>query len=232
MSVFRHQICLLCHEPLTTVSPFSCLCANCARDLSNLYHSATNKCPICAKASIGNVVCGACQKETVVDRLWASLAYQVPIPALLHEFKHLKQIAYGQLFAQLMMANPPIWLPESEIDGVLAMPLSVQRRVFRGFNQCDELARYLADFYHLPLLPADTVQRLHRVPQSTLKKEQQRKQNIRSAFRVLNQQNVKNRKILIIEDVMTTGATIFELARTLRKSEASQIYVWLLARNM
>ncbi|MBQ9600770.1 MAG: ComF family protein [Neisseriaceae bacterium] len=231
MSVFRHQMCLLCHEPVDKLSEFSCLCAACAQDLTVLYHDTTDKCPICAKKSVGNAVCGACQKEApIVNKLWASLHYQFPIPALLHEFKHVQHIAYGQLLAELMLANPPLWLPETKIDGVLAMPMSTKRRVFRGFNQCDELARWITQHYHLPLLPIDTVQRQHRPPQSTLKKATERKANIRAAFCVHH--NVKNRKILIIEDLMTTGSTIFELARTLRKSGVNEIYVWLLARNL
>lgn len=230
MSVFRQQICLLCHDPIYTPSVCDDLCNACHQDLRALYHTAKDVCPICARFSVGNVVCGACQKEKpIIDRFWASLSYEPPILALLHELKHVKHIAYGRLLAQLMMDNPPFWLPEIEIDGVLAMPISVKRRVFRGFNQCDELARYIVQQYHWPLLPQNTIIRAHRPPQSTLSKKTERIKNIRSAFTVHG--NVKNRKILIIEDLMTTGASIFELARTLRKSNVAQIYVWFLARK-
>lgn len=128
-----------------------------------------------------------------------------------------------------MLANPPHWLPESGIDAVLAMPLSRKRRIYRGFNQSDELAAAVTRYYKLPLLPHFSVQRVHKAPQSTLLGAERAK-NVRRSFTV--DLDVKNRKVLIIDDVMTTGASIFELARTLHHSGAAAVYAWVVARNL
>lgn len=164
-----------------------------------------------------------------MQQFWASALYAAPIPSLLHEFKHLNQIHCGQILAQIMLDNPPKWLPESQIDGILPMPLSQKRRVYRGFNQCDELANAITQRYKIPIFPHQHIFRQHKDPQSTLKAKE-RSQNVRGQFRL--NFNVKNRKVLIIDDVSTTGASIFELARTLQKSGAAAIFAWVVARNL
>lgn len=114
-------------------------------------------------------------------------------------------------------------------DAVLAMPLSRERRLFRGFNQSDELARLIARNYSLPLLPHSTVFRRPTLPQSTLNGEERRK-NVRRVFEVRGEV-VKDCKLLLIDDVVTTGATLDELSRTLKRVGAGQIFCWTLARS-
>ncbi len=206
------------------------MCSGCLKDIRTLYHTPSERCPTCTKFSIDGSVCGECQNQTPpLKKFWASAVYSAPIPSLLHEFKHLRNLQYGNILAQIMLDNPPIWLPETEIDCILAMPISHERRIYRGFNQCDELAHTITEHYKIPLLPHNSVFRSAKPPQSTLKAAE-RVKNVRHSFRV--DFNVKNRKVLIIDDVSTTGATIFELAHTLQKSGAAEIYAWVVARNL
>ncbi|MDO4434066.1 MAG: ComF family protein [Alysiella sp.] len=220
----QRKSCLLCHAWQSQP-----ICEGCLNDVQTLFLHDNQVCPKCARPIISGSLCGQCQtKPPFYDALWASCNYTTPLPALLHEWKHICRAEYGRLFSQLMLLNPPLWLPESQIDAVLGMPLSRERRLQRGFNQSDELAQEITRYYNLPLLPHYSVFRQHRPPQSTLA-EAERQQNVRHIFQVA--ENVKNRKILIIDDVVTTGATLSELARTLRKSGAAAIYVWVVARN-
>ena len=108
------------------------------------------------------------------------------------------------------------------------MPLSKARRLYRGFNQADELAARLAQHYGWPLLPRDAVFRRHHAPQSTLKSDE-RQRNVRHAFAVQSGL-VKNCNLLLIDDVVTTGATLNELARALKRAGAGRIFCWTLAR--
>lgn len=208
----------------------SCICSGCLKDSQILYRSDIQRCPTCARFSTDGSMCGRCQKSPPpVVKFWASAIYAAPLPHLLHEYKHIRHVQYGRYFSQLMLNNPPPWLLESGIDAVLAMPLSRERRIDRGFNQCDDWVKEITTYYKLPILPHDAVKRVHKVPQSTLK-QAERQKNIRNSFSV--EMNVKNRKVLIIDDVSTTGASIFELARTLRKSGAAAIFAWVVARNL
>lgn len=99
----------------------------------------------------------------------------------------------------------------------------------RGFNQCDDLTEVITKNYKIPTLPTDTILRQHKTPQSTLNAAE-RAENIINAFSV--QQSVKNRKILIIDDVTSTSATLQELARTLQQSGAAEIYACVVMRNL
>lgn len=208
----------------------SVICSGCLNDIRTLYRTANECCPSCARFSIDGSICGQCQNQPPqIAKFWASAIYAAPIPAILHEWKHLRQQQYSKLLTQIMLDNPPPWLPESQIDGVLAMPISRQRRIYRGFNQCDDLADKITQHYKIPLLPYNCVFRAPKAPQSTLNATERRK-NVRGSFTV--DFNVKNRKVLIIDDVSTTGASIFELARTLQKSGAAAIYAWVVARNL
>ena len=106
------------------------------------------------------------------------------------------------------------------------MPVSPQRRLQRGFNQSDELAGWAARHYDLPMLPATAVLREHRAAQSSLNREQ-RYDNIRQIF--APGEVVKNRKVLIIDDICTTKASISELAGSLHQSGAEAVFVWVVA---
>lgn len=153
-----------------------------------------------------------------------------PVSSMIHALKHTADLSMVPPLAQVMMTHAPPWLEGTEIDAVLAMPLSKARRLYRGFNQGDELVRRLARHYGWAVLPRDTVFRRHHAPQSTLTGEQRRK-NVKNAFSVSEAVRVKNRKLLLIDDVVTTGATLAELARTLKRAGAADVFCWALARS-
>lgn len=110
---------------------------------------------------------------------------------------------------------------------MIAMPLSEHRLRERGFNQAHELARCLATDYHLPLL----TQRLHRAPSPRHQAElplEQRARNVRNVFSV---QGRLPERIAVIDDVMTSGSSLNELARTLKQAGAVRVHAWVLART-
>ena len=206
------------------------MCVGCLDDLRRLNTDVRQVCPTCAAFSANGSVCGACQnKPPPVRRLWASARYQSPLPEILHQWKHLRRSELFHPLRLLMLGNPPPWLDGDAADCVLAMPLSSRRRLMRGFNQSGELAEAAAAYCGLPLLPYNTVSRKDRPPQSTLKKAE-RLRNVRKIFHV-EKDIVKNRKVLLIDDVFTTGASIFELAQTLAAAGAAGCSVWVAARN-
>ena len=173
--------------------------------------------------------CSACQKQPPpFDRLWASVYYEPPINGILHEFKHNRQLSLAHTLAELMIATPPPWLLDVPIDGVLAMPLSHERRLMRGFNQSEELAHLLAQHYGWQLLPRDTFLRRPTPPQSTLAGHE-RQHNVAGIFSVAR--DVKKCNLLLIDDVCTTGATLAEISRMLKLVGVSCLSCWTLART-
>lgn len=200
------------------------MCPPCLADLSASFVPLQRVCLCCGGTGNGRQPCGACQqKPPPFKRLWASAYYEVPIAGVLHEFKHRGCLNLVGVLAEVMAANPPPWLHDAPIDAVLAMPLSRERCIERGFNQCVELADRLSEIYGWGRLPESGVFRQHRLPQSTLN-HAERRRNIRNCFRIDG--NVKNRNILLIDDVVTTGATVGELALSLRRAGAAAVFVW------
>lgn len=222
------QYCLLCHDFQAAI------CLNCQKDLKAIYYQAEKHCPICSRFSVNQAICGQCQQNIPPYRyLWASSYYQPPIPNLLHEYKHLHYTAYQKVLTHIMLDNPPPWLAYLKIDAVLAMPISKMRRLYRGFNQSDELAQAIAQHYSLPLLPHDWLIRKHKAPQSTLT-YQQRQRNIKHSFQFNPRytHSLHQKTILIIDDIVTTNASISELSRVLIQAGSAQVLAWVVATNL
>lgn len=220
----RARPCVLCHD-----SASDGLCERCTEELQACQTVAADSCPLCFTPIRGGAVCGACQKKPpVFERLWASVYYEPPVSSMIRQFKHLRDLGMRRPLVQLMQNHAPDWLDQETFDCVLAVPLSRQRRLFRGFNQSEELAAALAKSYGWRLLPYTCIERADKVPQSTLKSSERRR-NVKNIFKV-RQPVFKNCNVLLIDDVVTTGATLDELAKTLKKSGANRVCCWVLAR--
>ena len=220
----RGKRCVLCHE----LSGSQALCGGCTADLHCLRPDARRRCPLCAGISASGLPCGHCQRKPPPQTLLhAAFAYRPPLSNLLYAYKFLGRNDLYAALAELMLAEPPVW--PTPPDLVVAVPLSVQRLHKRGFNQSLLLAEAIAKHLDLPLLPPFAVTRSHRPAQSTLPRNERTK-NVRGIFQVAPAADVKNRHVLLIDDVVTSGATISELARTLQRAGAAAVYGWVLAR--
>lgn len=218
----RQKSCLLCHEP----SDGQAVCAACLADCQVL-RLGSHRCPLCATVSASGLPCGSCQRKPPPQTmLTAGFSYAPPLSKLLYAYKFLGQHYLYAALAELMLSHIPDWpVPP---DTVMAMPLSVRRLHQRGFNQSLLLAEAIATCLKLPLMPPFAVKRSHRAAQSTLPRHRRYK-NVHGVFQVASVGDVKNRHVLLIDDVVTTGATIGELARTLQQAGAAAVYGWVLA---
>jgi ComF family protein len=176
--------------------------------------------------------CGRCLREPPpLSRCIAALDYAFPWDALLQRFKFgqaldLGPALVGQMSAALDAAEVarPEWL--------LPVPLSPQRLRERGYNQSWELARALARRRSIACAPTmlvrvrDTAHQLQLAPEA-------RAANVREAFAVDPQYvaSLRGRHVVLLDDVMTTGATLHELARTLLRAGVTKVDAWVLART-
>lgn len=221
----RH--CVLCHDS-SDVSDG--ICTGCNTDLASFRTDAANSCPLCFRHIQGGSACGICQrKPPAFDRMWASLHYEPPVSNMIRTLKHLADLGMVRPLANLMVQNPPDWLSDECFDFVLPVPLGKERLLQRGFNQSESIVGLLAQRYGWRTLPRHTVFRRHRPPQSTLKGSDRLK-NIKNAFEIRTP-IPENCNILLIDDVFTTGATLGELAKMLKKSGSNRICCWTLART-
>ena len=196
------------------------ICADCDADLPRLDFPL---CPRCALASPGGAVCGRCLATSPhYDATRAALAYDFPADALVHALKFRGELALAPLLASLLVAQTRA----ESVDHVVPVPLSAKRLRERGYNQSAEIARHLRK----DLLEVALCERTRDVrPQIELPYDE-RQSNVRGAFRCTR--SFVGARIAVVDDVMTTGATLNELARTLKAAGAVHVVNWVVARTL
>lgn len=210
--------CLLC----TAASDDAVLCAACAEQLPQL---ASERCPVCALPTPQAKVCGACLSQSpYFDTTHAVWPYGFPIDKLIQSLKYSHRLASADFFGAALVA-----LPVARADFILPVPLSAQRLAQRGFNQSVEISRPLARQLGIPL----ELKNIHRyrdtTPQASLPWKERAK-NIRHAFEC--NIDLGGKTVLVVDDVMTTGATLNEVARTLKAHGATRVENCVLARTL
>ncbi len=202
-------------------------CAACAGALP-WNQPACRACALPLPATAGTDVCGACLCHAPPqDRSWAAFRYEPPLPHAIVELKFRGRLAPAHVIGALMaacLAARPQPLPEV----LIPMPLHSGRLRRRGYNQAVELGRPLARRLALRFEPAGA-RRLRATQEQTRLDAAGRRRNVRGAFAV-EAALVRERHIALLDDVITTGATVSELARAARAAGAARIEVWAAAR--
>jgi len=206
--------CLLCGAR-TGPEP---LCTACIGELPVLAES----CPRCALPSPAAAVCGTClNRPPHFDATLALWRYEFPCDRLVQALKYRAQLALAGFFARSLASRP---LPE--FDVLLPMPLHPRRLAERGFNQALEIARGLARNLR-PIEPRGVLRVKNTPPQAELPYEERAK-NVRGAF--LCKLDLSGASVAVLDDVMTTGATLNELARALKRAGATRVENFVIAR--
>ena len=211
------QDCRLCGLP----SGDALLCAGCHDDLPRL---PAAHCPVCALPVPSAQVCGRClKKPPAFDATLAVWAYEAPADGLIHALKFRAQLPLADWFARELLA---LGLPP--VDLLLAMPLHPRRLSERGFNQSVEIARHLARISDLRF-DAFGIARVHDTPPQRELAWSQRRRNVRGAFAVSAE--VAGQHVAVVDDVLTTGASLHEVARALKAAGALTVTNLVLART-
>lgn len=191
------------------------------------------RCQTCAiELPKGQLLCGSCMRTgSSLDLTVSALDYGFPWNKLLQQFKFSNRIELAQaLLDRLDAALDSVRPPAPDI--LLSVPLAHQRLKERGYNQSWELVRRLALRRDLRCDPS-LVLRLRNTPHQTDLPAQSRAANMRGAFAVdpRRLRELQGRRIALVDDVMTTGATLQELAHVLKKAGAVHVQAWVLART-
>ncbi len=174
--------------------------------------------------------CGRCLTQPPpLDACRAAVSYEYPWSTLITQYKFNGQPGWARGFATLMRSAPWVEPALDKADLVLGMPLSVRRLAERGFNQALLLARALAPH---KIDPSLLLRVRHTEAQMALDRGE-RLRNVKGAFAVdpLRVAQVRGKQIVIVDDVMTSGASLFSAAETLRQAGAAQVEAVVLART-
>jgi ComF family protein len=200
------------------------LCHDCADSLPVL--PTPLHCPVCASRSPSGAVCGQCLKQSPhFDATHAVWTYEFPIDHLIHGLKYAHRISGIRFFAQAIAQHPVTRVP----DLIVPVPLATARLRERGFNQSVEISRRLSKRIGVQLGLSQLRRTVDTSPQAALPWKE-RAANIRGAFEC--HADLSGHAILVIDDVMTTGATLNEVARTLKSHGAIWVENLVLARAL
>jgi ComF family protein len=198
-------------------------CEPCMQSLPRL----PDHCPRCALPAVSNTLCGACQRHPPqFDATFAACRYDFPLDRLMQAYKYDGTLAMGALFAHLL-GNVLIGSPN--VDLIVPLPLAPRRLRERGFNQSHEIARRLGSRTGIDVDPMAATRIRDTTVQAKLPVDD-RSRNVRNAFTATSA--VIGRRIAVVDDVMTTGATLEEFARTLKSHGALHVENWVVARAL
>jgi len=214
------QPCLLCgassHDGLC--------CAACAADLPRL---TVEHCPICALPTLAGGICGHCLKQPPpFEHTVAAFGYKFPLDKLIQALKYRERLILVNFLAEALLQRIT-----TQPDCIVALPLHPMRLRERGFNQSLLLAQQLSRRLKLPLL-RNACERIRNTPPQTSLPWKERDKNMRQAFACKAGAHIQGKHVAIVDDVMTTGASIGELARALKQAGAREVSAWVVARTL
>jgi ComF family protein len=215
--------CLLCLDP--GQAPALDLCTECQSDLVRDLPSCTG----CAKRlpRPDTFLCGECLvRPRAFDAAFAPYLYRHPMDWMIHRMKYAGEIAaarvLGMLLGQLVRSSHVV-----HVEALLPVPLHRVREARRGYNQAIEIARYAGRELGLPVVFDASCRTRDTVSQAGLDAAE-RRHNLRGAFALTRRPEFE--RVAIIDDVLTTGSTVEELARVLKGAGVGWVEVWAVAR--
>lgn len=205
--------CIACKEEIAQ----GFACHNC---LNNIWVIKSPRCPKCGRSISATKTCKFCRHEKYLNygRAWA--LYVQPVDRIVHFFKYRRFTDIAR-FLGLGMANilsSDYYL--KEVDMIVPVPLFWWKKLRRGYNQAQILSEIISAECGIKILNA--LRRIKNTRTQTKLDHKKRKENVLNAFVV--KEEVKDKNVLLIDDVMTTGATIKECARVLKEAGAQNVY--------
>jgi len=200
-------VCRACWKSLKVHRPASCLCCGRFFEGSTEHHH-----------------CGLClQKKPPFSHHRSCSQYSGKLKdiILLYKYKKLRILGKGlaQFAYQTLGNDEAIWWG---IDSIIPVPLHPKRKKQRGFNQAQIIARELARLKKTEVIERVLI-KLKNVPPQTSLEAKERKKNVKGVFKVLKPEVIKGKIVLLVDDVFTTGSTIFECSSVLRKAGAKEV---------
>ena len=180
--------------------------------------------PICVGCRDDLPYIAAAPAKAPFEREVVPLAYEFPIDAAIKALKFRRRLYFGAALAQLL-CNAADALPD-DVDALLPVPLHWRRQWFRGFNQALEIGKPVAKHLRIPVIH-NVVRRRATRSQSGLSATERAK-NVRAAFAVKGRPEYKH--VLVVDDVVTTGATMREVAQVLSKAGIRKVSALAVAR--
>jgi ComF family protein len=224
--------CILCRQTvrIAAINPNIEVCRDCYKILPHNDNSCA-RCALPLPVDVGNQTwCGRCIKKTPsYDYSGSVFRYEGDIINLIHQLKFGEKISHARSIGEVLLAffENALLAKHGLPDCIVPVPLHAKRLRERGYNQSIEIARVMAKSLKIPIAHDAVVKKHSTLAQSGLNASE-RKKNIKNAFSVMNVEDYKH--VLIIDDVVTTGSTVNEMAKILKKNGVERVGVLSIAR--
>lgn len=214
--------CIVCDDELREKSVYG-LCPKCKAKLSFV---GENICKKCGRLQLGEAdYCLTCQQhKRVFDFARSCVVYDDVAKEIVRGIKFGGKKYFAKYIANFLVEKYRDAFNGVNIDLIVPVPLTKKTKASRGFNQSWEIAKRLADAVELAADDGGLVKIKDTQEQAKLGGKE-REENIVGAFEVKNPKAVENKSVLIIDDVMTTGSTASEIAKTLKAAKAKEVYL-------
>ena len=221
--------CRICEQPLTNVSriPVCPACLSLPKPLQAEFFCRACRTPFADDYPLDeHDLCTVCRQGLAnFDAAYSFGSYEGTLQQLIHLFKYAKVETLAEPLGQFMQQALPL---EANFDFIMAMPMHWKKRWERGFNQAELLARPVARRYGLPL--AKNLRRTRYTKSQAGLSETDRRANLRGSFAVSHPEQITGKRILLIDDVFTTGSTLRSAAQVLKEAGAGHVSALTLAR--
>lgn len=231
LNVLFPQRCQACRSSL----PFSSSAPVCQKCDARIRWIAPPHCVTCGRTLGLAGLCAACvanPEKFHFDRALACVAYEGPIRKILHRYKFGRKIVLNGFLAERLLRFTERHLKESEFDAVAAVPLDPERRNQRGFNQSRILSAALSEKMKLKDL-SPVLGRKKSVSAQALLAKRQRRTNVRGAFFLKDSEPFSRfKRVLLVDDILTSGQTLSECAKTIKAAGAESVTALAFARAL
>lgn len=227
LELFFPKSCLGCKQPGTY------LCRDC---FNKIRLADNNLCFFCEKPTGAGRICFECKTENFLDRIISAAEYKEPLVRdLIKAYKYHFVTELAEPLSQLIikqLENLKLEIRNSDFL-LIPIPLHRHRLHYRGFNQAQLIAVKLAEYFKIAHKPDILQRKTSTTPQAKIKDTEKRKINLKNTFCINPEfaQEIKGKTILLIDDVITTGATMAEAAKILKENNAKEVWALTIAKG-
>ena len=204
-------------------------------------------CGFCGKMGEGNL-CAKCRKniihsngyfnqldfyqgkDTFIDEHFYLFSYSELIREKILQYKFDDRAYLANTIYEFFMNNEKLYGFLKKYDIMIPIPISSSRKRERGYNQSEILARKISKMAGIPIEMQVLKKEKHNQPQSSLNK-QQRRENVKNVYKVQNELKIQDKKILLLDDIYTTGSTANECARILKIANCQMVGILTIAKD-
>lgn len=201
-----------------------------------------NQCIICGKL-YSDEICNRCYKTLEITEKTEKyknrnfnehiyfFKYEGKIRNLIIDYKFNDKAYLSNFFTKIIIKNEKICRKIKSYDIIIPVPIHKKRKNERGYNQSELIARNLANKLELKLVTDVLIKEKNTIAQSTLTRKQ-REQNVKQVYKIQNKQKIENKKVILIDDIYTTGSTAEECSKMLKQNGAKEILVLTIAKDV